>query len=194
MCTKPNGYGITWDRETKKTTYAHRFFYKQLVGEIPEGMFVCHKCDTPDCVNPEHLFLGTAKDNTQDMLSKNRFNPPDYPHEYGERASHAKLTQEQVENLCAIYKIGGKSQRQLAKEFGICQRHVGRLVRGLSWKNCSIEVVGHIRDNGKLSKEQVNEIRALYSRGGISYKRIAEIFNISKSQVHNIITYKSWSQ
>ena len=53
---------------------AHRIIYEALVGEIPKGMFVCHSCDTPPCINPEHLFLGTAKDNTADMLIKGRGN------------------------------------------------------------------------------------------------------------------------
>jgi hypothetical protein len=53
---------------------AHRVVYEQLVGSIPQGMFVLHKCDTPPCINPEHLFLGTAQDNTTDMLNKGRGN------------------------------------------------------------------------------------------------------------------------
>jgi len=65
---------------------ASRLVYEREVGDIPEGLILCHKCDAPLCVNPDHLFVGTKKDNTQDMLSKKR-------HKYGESASWSKLTE-----------------------------------------------------------------------------------------------------
>lgn len=64
------GYGTLSGNENG--LLAHRVAYEILVGEIPKGMFVCHKCDNPPCCNPSHLFLGTPKDNIRDMIDKGR--------------------------------------------------------------------------------------------------------------------------
>lgn len=64
------GYGQI--RVGGKCIGAHRFSYEAFNGEVPEGLFVLHKCDNPVCVNPGHLFLGTAKDNAQDCIAKRR--------------------------------------------------------------------------------------------------------------------------
>lgn len=66
-----HGYGkISVSRSVWKLS--HRISWEIAFGEIPDGLFVCHKCDNPSCVNPNHLFVGTAKQNTQDMISKGR--------------------------------------------------------------------------------------------------------------------------
>lgn len=69
--TNEHGYGNFWDRGTMRK--AHRVSFEMHCGEIGRGQFVLHKCDTPGCVNPGHLWLGTGKDNTADMVKKGRW-------------------------------------------------------------------------------------------------------------------------
>lgn len=69
-----DGYGLKGLRRAgkRKIVKAHRMMWELTVSSVPDGLFVCHKCDNPGCVRPEHLFLGTAKDNAADMQSKGR--------------------------------------------------------------------------------------------------------------------------
>src|SRR5712664_2174998 len=79
-----------------KVVLVHRVYWEEMVGPIPEGMCILHKCDYPPCFKLEHLFLGTRSDNTRDMYSKDR-NP-----QVGEANGHSYLTREIVLVPCII--------------------------------------------------------------------------------------------
>ena len=69
-CVTKKGYGLMTRKN--KNHYIHRYVWEVVNGPIPEGLCICHHCDNRKCGNPEHLFLGTSKDNTQDMMKKGR--------------------------------------------------------------------------------------------------------------------------
>ena len=94
-------------------------------GEITEGMEVCHTCDNPSCVRPSHLFLGSSKDNSQDMKSKDR-------HLKGSRNGNSKLNDSKVREIHKMNKQG-LSQMKIAKAFGVGQATVWKILKGERW-------------------------------------------------------------
>lgn len=112
---------------------AHRYSWiLHNARDIPANMEICHHCDNPPCVNPEHLFLGTTTDNAKDMSSKNRWKAGWHT---GEFNTQAKLTERKVELIKTEYATGYYRQVDIAKRFGVCQTTVGNIVRGKTWRN-----------------------------------------------------------
>jgi len=107
--------------------YAHRYAWMRANGPIPDNMLICHTCDNPGCVNLDHLFLGTAQDNTSDMIAKRR-------HQYGEQRPMAKLTGVQVRQIRADY-ANGVRQMPLAKQYGVNQSIISQIVRYKIWSH-----------------------------------------------------------
>lgn len=117
-------------RREGKVFRMHREFYAIHKGEIPRGVFVCHTCDVRNCVNPDHLFIGTPKENTHDMISKGRNVPP----RSGERHNHAKLTECKVLEVIGLAKEGC-SYRSIARKFGMHHTTISDLINGKNWKH-----------------------------------------------------------
>ncbi len=103
-----------------KLVRANRYSYELQYGPIPKGLLVCHKCDNRLCVKPIHLFLGTHKQNTRDMVSKNRQYKP-------------KLTKDQVQEIRFIYQGKAMTQKELANAFGVSQGMIHFIVSGKQW-------------------------------------------------------------
>ena len=107
------GYGTL--SVNHKQRGAHRLSYQFYRGPIPKGMCVCHICDNPSCVNPDHLFLGTIQDNTQDMIDKNRH--------YG------KLSMEQVREIRAKYATNKYSMSELGLAYMVCRDTISKIIK-----------------------------------------------------------------
>ena len=116
-----NGYGHMAGGER-----AHRHSWKIHRGEIPLGMCVLHKCDTPTCVNPDHLFLGTHAENMADMARKRRQKDLS-----GEKNGNAKLTEAEVRAI----RIDTRSYKLIAQEYGIVKTTVSNIKRRDHWRH-----------------------------------------------------------
>lgn len=112
----------------KRDFQAHRVSYAYYSGVDPGFFHVCHKCDNPACINPGHLFLGTARDNTQDMHQKGRAAPMTGEHNPG-----CKLSEEMVLSIVAEIKKG-KSNKAIASTLPVTHSQVSLIRLGKSWK------------------------------------------------------------
>ncbi len=108
---------------------AHRVAWQITRGKIPEGKIICHKCDNPICVDTDHLFIGTKRDNTLDMIAKGRGNLQAGA-QRGEANPRAKITRAQVEE---IREIVGERQKDIARRYGLTQAVISKIVRRQIW-------------------------------------------------------------
>ena len=123
--TTVRGYGQIISNNRKH--YAHRASYEAFIGEIPKGMHVCHACDNVYCVNPAHLFLGTQKQNLEDMARKGRSAK-------GERNPMSKLNKEDVKDIKYLFSTG-LSDSEISIEFSVCRQTINNIRNGKVWKN-----------------------------------------------------------
>jgi hypothetical protein len=130
------GYGIVGTGgRGQPNDRSHRITYRHFCGPIPQGMFVCHTCDVPSCCNPEHLFLGTPKENSRDMINKGRNSPPPRnSHVVGSVHPGSKLTEAQVVVIRELYKRG-ETQQQIANMYGVARQTISKVVNHKRFKH-----------------------------------------------------------
>jgi len=111
-------------RPNRECGQAHRVSWRIHCGTIPAGMMVLHRCDVPRCVNPDHLFLGTQKDNMQDMSRKGRASTERH---------NTKLTETDVAEIRATHKPKYGALSQMARKYGVHAITIRRILNGKSW-------------------------------------------------------------
>ncbi len=124
------GYGGFHPGRGEKWHRAHRYSWKLHRGPIPEKMCVLHTCDNPSCVNPDHLWLGTYLDNSNDKLAKGR-------QTRGEDNGPTKLTSEQVIRIRRDYVCGSRvtGAKPFARLYGVDNKTIRQIIKGSTWKH-----------------------------------------------------------
>lgn len=181
------GYGnFTYALPNKKSRVcrAHRvsciIFDKLTEVEVASG-YVCHTCDWPSCVNPEHLFLGSPEDNMQDKSKKGRARGQ----AAGSEHSLAKLTDEDIVSIFELnYK--GYTTVQIARSFGVDQSAISLILSGKRWSHVETPFRGRVKNNNRFTDDEILEIFTDYSTLK-NFSKTAEKWNTVPSVIYNII-------
>jgi len=122
-----NDSGYAQVKKDRKPLMAHRLFYERYVGPIPNGMQACHKCDVPHCLNPSHIFPGSAMDNVKDCIEKGRRS-----HLIGQAHHNCKLSDDQVKEIRKLYPefAARWACASLAAKYGICKQSMYHIYCG----------------------------------------------------------------
>lgn len=125
------GYGTI--RIARKTVLAHRASWMETNGPIPDGLIVCHSCDIPACINPDHLWLGTNQDNSDDCLSKGRNGQL-----AGELHCSAALLEKEVKEIIRLLSLGIKPKK-LSETYGCSRNSIYMIKYNRTWRHLARE-------------------------------------------------------
>ena len=192
---KPSPSGYCRVHVSGRQMYAHRVAYQIVHGAIPKEMVICHKCDVPRCVNPDHLFMGTHSDNVADKVAKKR-------HRYGAKHWLSKLTDEEVATIREEYVSGGVSQQILANKYKVSRSRISHIVTGREWKTENYQgrlfterkshfvATGEKHHNATLTMAQAARIRAGYSGEWGQKTKLARQYGVSIQTICNVLAGK----
>ena len=176
-CKSGGGYGNF--SINRKSYVASRVMYTLYFDKIPDGMFVSHKCDNPSCVNPNHLFIGTANDNNQDRSRKGRNN--------------SKLTRADINEIRKLYNETDISQLSLAKTYNVDNALISLIIANKLWKDENYKrkiKPGKNKYLKRLTDQDILEIRQLYKSGIYNQTEISKIYNVSSSYICLVVNDK----
>lgn len=191
--TKCKG-GYTHFAVGKRQMLSHRYSWMLHFGDIPPAMYVCHHCDNPCCVRPDHLFLGRPIDNSRDMLSKNR-------QARGSGNGRAAVTEEIV-HMIRQKRIEGYTQVEISGAFGLSRTQVRRILSGECWRHLGLADVtdttlrvcrtrGALNGRAKLTERDVDRVYEMRSTGMLQ-REIADAFGVVPTTISSILRKKLW--
>lgn len=179
--TKTNkGYG-----KTTKSKLVHRLSWEAFKGKIPLLMNVLHHCDEPACCNPEHLFLGSQKENVQDMCQKGRKVSC-----VGSKNGMSKLSEFDVIEIRKLSSIG-ITNRSISEKYGLCESEISQILYGKKW--------GHVKTGIKksckrrnLTDLEVREIKRMLKEN-MKNVDIANKISVSVARISHIKCGRNWT-
>lgn len=187
------GYGRL--RFKGKRVPAHRIAYRLSNGQIPEGLGVLHHCDNPTCCRPDHLYAGSPKQNSTDMVSRGRSL-------IGRKNHKAKLTELEVEEIRRLHADGFGVHR-ISKRFQMARSGIRAIVLGKHWKSVPLpELVsrkmqprprGEENHHARLTTDKVLDIRRRRAAKSASLNELARQYGVSKAAICHIVARRSWA-
>ena len=169
---------------------AHRLALILTGISVPKGAFVCHKCNNPRCVRPDHLYVGDAQSNAKDTLTSGRT-------PLGEARPQAKLTDEWVLQIRDLY-ASGTDTKLLAEAYGVGRGVVEDVASGKTWKHIGGPRTKRGRARGAshngvvLTEELVRQLRTEYAAGGCTYRSLAKKYNQNHNNVAGVLLRRTW--